>query len=344
MAVAEEGTNVAVFSDAGLAMFANGAPASSDGSVLAWRSAAAIRGTDGAGTWLVGVSGDGHVLRARVGDGPEDVSDRFGLASEKVQLVAGGPGAPTAFLLEGGVALGDGKNVTRFDATPLAVAASANGAAMADGVGLRLFDAALHETDIALPDAAFVAYDDAGNLFAATHHALYKIGASAELVWDAGARAVKALSGAGGGVWLSVDTELALYKDGKIALTSGAAIAPDANISGSPSGDVWIVAGGVLQRFQAQTGASGDEVLWSSSVRPVYASICNNCHSAPGTAGKDSSGVDLSTYDAWNARRDKIYKRVVEQAGTATAMPPPSSGFSLTDAQRAAIAAWAKPH
>jgi mono/diheme cytochrome c family protein len=344
VAVAEEGTNVAVFSDAGLTVFANGAPASSDGSIVAWRAAGAIEATDGDGTWLVGVDGDGHVRRARVGDGPEDISDRFGLASDKVQLVAGSSSASTAFLLENGVALSDGKNVTRWDGAPLAVAVSAKGAAMTADGGLRVFDAALHETDLALPDAAFVAYDGSGALFAATHHALFRVdGATAQLVWDAGTRQVRALSGAGSAVWLAVDADLALYEDGKLSVTSGGPIAPDAKISGSPSGDIWVVAGGALQRFQAQTATSGDEALWATNVRPIYAAICGNCHSAPGTAGKDSSGIDLSTYDAWNARKDKIYKRVVEQAGTATSMPPPSSGFTLTDAQRAAIAAWAKP-
>src|SRR5262249_25871739 len=147
MAVAEAGTNLAVFGSAGINVFANGAPTSSDGSILTWRSAGAIEATDGDGTWLVGVDGDGHVLRARSGEGPEAISDRFGLATDKVQLVAGSSAAPTAFLLESGAALSDGKKVTRWDGAPLGVAASATGAAMTTDGGVRVFDTALHESD-----------------------------------------------------------------------------------------------------------------------------------------------------------------------------------------------------
>ena len=87
---------------------------------------------------------------------------------------------------------------------------------------------------------------------------------------------------------------------------------------------------------------AGDETTWNATVQPVFAAVCSNCHSPPGS-GKDSSHIDLSTYGAWSTRRPTINGRVVAQAGTPTSMPPPGSGYVLTDAQRAAIAAWSKP-
>jgi hypothetical protein len=77
-------------------------------------------------------------------------------------------------------------------------------------------------------------------------------------------------------------------------------------------------------------------------VKPVYAAVCSNCHSPPGS-GKSSSNIDLSTYDAWAQRRDRVFVRVVTDATTPAAMPPPTSGLSITEEQQKAIGAWAKP-
>jgi mono/diheme cytochrome c family protein len=89
-------------------------------------------------------------------------------------------------------------------------------------------------------------------------------------------------------------------------------------------------------------GGADDEAKWNTTVQPIYAAVCSNCHSPPGS-DKSSSNIDLSTYGAWSQRRDAVYTRVVDRAGTAAAMPPPSSGMSITDDQRKAIGAWAKP-
>ena len=142
-------------------------------------------------------------------------------------------------------------------------------------------------------------------------------------------------------MWFTVDGDLGVVQDGHVSLASGGTLANDVRLVGATSGDVWVL-GAALQRFSAAGGEAGDEATWSSMVQPVYAAVCSNCHSAPGT-GKSSSNIDLSTYDAWKGRRATIYQRVVGAAGTPAAMPPPTSAFSLTDPQRAAIAAWAKP-
>lgn len=339
-AVAELGTSVTVFGSTGATVLTSGAPVASDASVVAWRAAGAIPSADGETTWVVGVDADGR-LRRMHGSALEDVSDRFGLADAKVADVGAASGAPTAFLLDDGVALSDGRSVTRWQGAMHGVAAGAGRAAVASDGAVRVFDAAGHETDAPLDDATFVAF--AGDaLVAATHHAIYRVdGGAAERVWDAGPRTIHGVASSGANVWLAVDDELALFRDGSVAVTTGQKLATDARVFGSPSGDVWVVSGGTLSRW-APSSASGDEGVWTSTVQPVYARVCGNCHGPPGS-GKDSARVDLSSYDAWAARRKVVYERVVTDANGPSAMPPPTSGFSLSDDERTAIARWAQP-
>jgi len=257
-----------------------------------------------------------------------------------VQSVASAAGH-VAFLLESGVAVSDGANVTRYRTAGRAVTANGALVAVADAAAVRVFNQG-QEVDAALPDTQRITYDSGGNLFAATSHALYRItGAHIDQLYDGGGRTIHGLTASGANVWFAVDGDLGLVRDGHVSLGSGGTLANDARLIGSSSGDVWVL-GSALQRFSALVGTSGDEESWISTVQPLYAAICSNCHSAPGS-GKSSSNIDLSTYAAWIGRRATIYQRVVGSAATPAAMPPPTSAFSLTDAQRAAIAAWAKP-
>ncbi len=340
-AVAEEDRSLLVFGSQGIQTFASGSLVSSDKTITTWRSAAAVPSADGLSTWLIGVDAGGHVQRVMSGGPPQDVSERYGLGADKVQSVAAGAGR-VAFLLDEGVAVSDGANVTRYRAPARAIAAAGGLIALADGSAVRIFDHG-KETDVALAGAALVTYDAGGNLLAATSHALYRVvGASAEQVYDAGGRTIHQLTGAGPNVWLAVDGDLAVWEGGQVAVAAGGTLAPDARLVGSASGDVWVVTGGQLLRWSAQAAAGGDEATWSATVQPVYAAVCSNCHSPRGS-GKDSSNIDLSTYGAWKARRPVILARVVTQAATPTSMPPPNSGYVITDAQRAAIEAWSKP-
>jgi len=347
-AVAEYDKTVAVFGAQGVTAFVSGAAVGTDATVTSWTSSGVMPSADGLGMWLVGIDGDGRLRRVGSQAAIEDVSDRFGLASDKVQALAGDTGV-TGFLLAQGLAVSDGKTVAHYDATTShGVAAGAAQVAVAVDSGVRIFEPSKgdQETDVGLPDATFVAYDATGGLFAATNHALYKVeGGEAHAVYDAGGRTVHALAAAGSNIWVAVDGDLAVVQNGQVSVTSGAAFPPDAHLAGSPSGDIWLVAGGQLFRYAVQAnagGGGGDEATWSATVQPIYASVCSNCHSAPGS-GKDTSNVDLSNYALWDAHRAKIYQRVVAQAGTPTSMPPSGSGFTLTEVQRAAIEAWSKP-
>ncbi len=340
-AVADFEQTVAVFGAAGVTTFVGGAVLSTDATVTHWQSAAAIPSADDLGSWIVGVDGSGRVYRVRTQDTVEDVSDRYGLAQAQVTQIAGG-NAVTVFLLNGGAAVSDGKTVTRYDAATLeGAAASGDRAAIAVPEGVRIFEKGA-ETDVALPDATSVAFDDQGNLFATTHHAVFELTNGAmQQVFDGGARTIHALTASGANVWFTLDSDMALLQNGQVSITSGATFPPDAHLASSPSGDVWIVAGGQLQRYAAQAAGASDQSVWTSTVQPVYATICSNCHSAD--TYKDKSGVDLSTYAMWDQHRADVYKRVVTNAGTPSQMPPPTSGFTLTDDQRAAIEAWSKP-
>lgn len=341
--VVEKDKTLAIFGSKGVLTFTSGAIASTDASITDWRSAAVIPSPDGVSTWLIGIDGSGRVRRVSEAGDPVDVSDRYGLGSDKVTSVACAAGI-VAFLLESGFAVSDGTKVTHYEVPqPRSLAMVKGIVALADGTGVRIFDHG-RETDIALPDAQLVAYDDAGHLLAATSHALYDLsGGSAMRLYDVGARTIHQVGAAGSAVWLEVDTDLARFSAWQLAIGTGASLAPDARLVPSPSGDVWVISGGQLQRWSVATAvADGDEATWTATVEPVYAAVCSNCHS-PAGSGKSSSNIDLSTYEGWKGRRAQVYARVVGQAGTPNAMPPPTSGIALTATQRSAIEAWSKP-
>ena len=341
--VVEQDKTLAIFSSKGVVTFTSGAIASTDAAITEWRSAAAIPSPDGVSTWLVGIDGAGRVRHVTEQASPVDVSNHYGVGSDKVTSVAATAGIVT-FVLESGFAVVEGTAVTHYVVPqPRSVATGMGVVAVADGIAVRIFDHG-RETDIPLPDAQLVAYDGAGDLLAATSHALYRVSAgSVERLYDVGTRTIHQLGAADSVVWLAIDTDLARWSEWQLAFGTGPAIAPDARLVPSRSGDVWVMSGGQLQRWGvAAPAVDGDEATWTATVEPVYAAVCSNCHS-PAGSGKSSSNIDLSTYDAWKERRARIYTRVVGQAGTPSAMPPPSSPVALTDAQRAAIEAWSKP-
>ncbi len=340
-AVLEHEGTIAVFGSAGVLFFTGGVLVGSDPSATTWRTAAAIPAADGISTWMAGVDSEGRVRRVRVNAPAQDVTERYGLAPSKVLDLAGDAGL-AAFLLEGGFAIGNGRTITRYDAQgQRAIATRGGKVALAVDRGLRIFEQG-KETGVALLDASFVAYDASNNLVAAAPRGVYQLtNGSPQLVYDAGSRTIHQLVSAGQNVWFQVDGDLGLLSGGQVSLGVGGTLTPDARLVGSPSGDVWVMAGGQLSRLAART-ATGDEATWLASVRPVHVAVCSNCHGAS-RSGKDSSNVDLSTYALWVAKKTSIYARVVQQADTQTAMPPGSAGFTLTADQKAAIEAWSKP-
>jgi mono/diheme cytochrome c family protein len=333
-AVADLGNAAALFGDTGLTVLVAGAVSATDASVTAWQGAGVIPAADGEGEWLVGVDGAGHVYSIDAQDQLEDVSGRFGLDGQKVRAVAGLGASESAFLLDGQIAVADGAKVTRYD---LAVGGLAGGKGRLAGVAsgaAHVFDLGTgKDSAFALPGAAFVAFDEAGKLVAATSHALYgedDAGALGELI-DLGAATVHGLASSPSGVWVAMDGEVGLLSGSTLGVSSGAALPKDATLAGSSSGDVWAISAGALSRYSV--ASAGDESLWTATVEPVFTRVCASCHLPGGTAN-----IDLSYYGAWVARRQKVEARVIEK--TPTPMPPVSSGLALTAADVAAIQAW----
>ena len=338
-AVTENAEQVYVFGDSGAQVFAGGAPLSSDATVTAWNGAATIPAADGNGNWAVGLDKDGKLWRVRATGVLEPISGRYGLDREAVlDLVAMGAGY-TAFALGSSIAISDGTNVTRYDVPADALAGGAGLVAWADKAGLvRRFDPVKGTLEgWKLPGARLVAVSSLGRVAAATDRGLYYESGTLNLnlVYTAAPGAtITALSAAGARFWFTAGGRIGLLDRGQVQRTSNAPLAADAQLTGSPSGDVWAVTAGELHRF-ADSGA-GDFATWQQTVLPVFARVCSSCHLPTGTAG-----VNLASYKAWKDKRALIYKRVID--ASPSAMPPAGAGVTLSEVDKAAIKAWAGP-
>jgi mono/diheme cytochrome c family protein len=334
-AVADAGDVVAVFGDEGATVFSSGAPVAVDRSVKDWVDAATIRGADGSPRWIVGIDARGHLRYLRGLTSFEDVSARYALDGVRVLGATMLDGARTAFLLDGAIALADGRRVSRY-ATARPLFELSGGGGWCAGVSpdlVMMFDAArLAPRTYALPGAKSAAVGPDGHLYAATSRALYEAppGGDLSLVYDALAHTLHGLAVSGREVWFADGGELGMVERGHVAETTGAKLPPDAKLSGSPSGDVWVIGGGRLQRFaRADAQPASLAVTWTSAIAPVFARACASCHLPAGI-----SGIDLSTAAAWQAERAAIDKRVLVDK----TMPP--EGHPISDADREAIRAW----
>lgn len=334
-AVADGGGVAVAFADGAAAVIAGGAVVAVDRAVPRWTAAGTIPAADGTGSWIVGVDGGGKVLRLRGLRAFEPVSDRFGLAGERVLGVADLGGRSAAFRLADGVALVDGATVIRYASGPLAGLAGGNGHLALGGATVRVLDAATHVVHaFALPGSPgaplFVAVSAAGKLFVATPGAVYAENERGDLAlrFESAGGAIHGLAAAGERVWFADGGELGVL-DGegaraRVRETRGAQVPEGATLSGSPSGDVWTLAGGALGRY-----AVDDAKGWDDTAAPVFRRACASCHGRGGEAG-----VDLSNAQAWERARDRIRRRVVVDR----TMPP--AGRALSDADREAIRAF----
>jgi mono/diheme cytochrome c family protein len=349
-AVADAGNVVAVFGDAGATVLSSGASIAVDRSVTDWAAATTIAGADGSAHWIVGVDGKGRLYYLRGLSSFDDVSGRYGLDGRRLRGAAMIDAKHVGFLLDRQIAVADGKRVTLYAGGQAAPAAPdpAQGAApawldLAGGAGrgaiaapdaVVSFDAAsMTARSYPLPGVAHVAVGADGRLYAATARAVYASGPDGrlDLVFDAEADRVHGLVASGAHVWFADGPELGVVDGDHVAETTGARLAPDASLAPSSSGDVWVIAGGALQRFSRADPEPALAATWKSSLAPVFARVCASCHQPGG-----SSGTDLSTAEAWESERQAIRERVV----VTRTMPP--EGHPLTDADRDAIRAWAE--
>lgn len=333
-AVADAGDTVVVFGDGQATILAGGAVVAIDHSVARWTAAGVVPAADGNGAWIVGVDGDGRVLRLRNNSAFEGVSDRWGLARDRVLgLTTIGP-TLAGFLLSGEVAVADGQQVTRYTTGTLQGLLGGGGRAVFLGDPVRVFDPRGHAARaFSLPEpASLSAISDDGRLFAATPDAVYGEDDSGDLAlrFEATGPTIHGLVAAGKRLWFADGAELGTVERGQVRETTGARLAPTARLVGSPSGDVWtITADRDLLRFSAEGGAVS---TWDEAIAPVFQRSCGDCHDPGGSAG-----LDLSTREAWTSHRAAIQRRVVDER----TMPP--TRHVLADADREAIRLWLAP-
>jgi mono/diheme cytochrome c family protein len=332
-AVADDGRVVAVFADDGASVFTAGARVAQDRSVTDWRDAATIAAADGSTPWIVGVSGQGRLYYLRGQTSLQDVTERYGLGSARLLGAAGLGSRYVGFLLNGELAVADGSRVTRY-ASP-GVLGLVGGGGFGAGVvpdGVDLFDVAKGaRTRYALPGVTHAAIGAKGRLYATTSRAVYATNDAGELqlVYDAEGDRIHGIVASGERVWFADGAELGLVEGGRVAETSGAKIGAEATLAPSPSGDVWVLSGGALDRYARGQGAPSEPGSWGATLAPIFARSCAGCHMPDGEAG-----ADLSTAGAWEKERGEIRERVVEKRS----MPP--AGHALSEADRAAIKAW----
>jgi mono/diheme cytochrome c family protein len=329
-AVADAGPYVVAFGDGAATVFSAGRVVGVDRSVPRWIAAGTIPAPDGAGTWIVGVDGDGRVRRL-LGEGRLDpVSDRFGLGGEYVLGVVSLGGAGAAFRLSREIAVADGKDVVRYATGPLAALAGGGGRAALVGDPLRVLGAATQRVGaFDLPDRpAYVTVTAQGKLFAATADAIWGEDDRGDLRlrFQSGGLRLHGLAAAGERVWFADGAELGVIEGGRVRETRGAKISGAAELSASPSGDVWTLTGGSLARWAV---ADGDAPDWDADVAPIFRRACAACH-LPGGAAQ----LDLGSKEAWDRHRVEIRQRVLVDR----TMPP--TGLVLPEPDRAVIRAF----
>lgn len=330
--VSDAGDLVCVFSDEGATVLSAKAVVARDEHVKHWAGGDTILATDGVTRWTVGVDGGGKLWRLRGMSAFEEVGGRYGVGGRRVLGAAvAGPGTVVLFL-DRGLAIAKDQKTSIFDTASFTAFASGGGfVAM---IGTDVVDVVNVTngltTRYALPGVTGAALDGRGRLFATTRRAVYGADASGALVLlvDSGRDDVHGVAVAGDRVWIARGGELGIVQDARIVETVGVGLPADAKLKGSPSGDVWVLGGGKLLRYQPLLDAAPAS-RWSEDVAPVFARSCAGCHQPNGV-----SGIDLSTESAWTNGRATIARRVLEEK----TMPP--SGHPLSDADRQLLKQW----
>jgi len=348
-AVAETGDLVCVFADDGATVFVSQAPVATDRSVTGWKSAAVVAPSS-ASPQVIGVDSQGkvHVLRGQRSF--DDVSDRFGLGGKPVHAVTALANGGVLFASPTGVVFADNGRVTSFLSPHLTeLAPHGSGFLGREDGGVYLFDLPSHGgRKFPLPGVTHVASTSKGDVVVTTKNALYQMDADGalSLLYAADGDTLHGLAASGDTIWFADGEELGALDQGHVRETSGIKIPKDAELSSSPKGDVWVMGGGALTRYAASLapvapgptptgpGPSAPPAAdpWRDSLSAVFARNCSSCHLPSG-----SSGVNLSSFDRWQAEKKDIHERVVVKHD----MPP--QGHVLSDADREAIRAYTEP-
>ncbi len=323
------GSDVVLFGERETAILADGALTTTPNEL---RAGAIIPAPDGSGAWLTAIDARGSVLRLRARRTFEPVSDRYALEGKKVTALTGFGGRYVAFVVEpNDVVIADGARVVHF---------ALGGVLAITGGGSKAWVTREHDAVELDPrtrtmrsyalDAPHVAVSSSGRVWAASGTAIYEQHEGGELALRyVAAHPIESLVASNDRAWFADAGELGAI-DGDEVSVSPRALGSGAKLVSSMSGDVWAIdaRGGVTRwaRGALATTATGN---WSDVVSPVFARSCVKCH-APG----GSSGVDLSTPEAWRTKHDLIRQRVLVDRD----MPPKE--VVLSDADRATLATW----
>lgn len=87
--------------------------------------------------------------------------------------------------------------------------------------------------------------------------------------------------------------------------------------------------GGAQHTREREVIAEERAASWDRAIRPLFARACTPCHLRDG-----ESGLDLSTFAAWQSRGADLNRCVVVDK----TMPPPGHPFS--DAERERVGEW----
>ncbi len=332
-AVAESDDTTVVFNGAGAMIFHSGFADGVDANVVGTKSAAVIPAADHKSMWVAAVDGKGKVWRLHATASFEVVSNLYGLLDDPVNAIAPFGELGTTFTLDKQLAISDGTNVSRYDTGALsAVSSSDERVAGVTPEGVSVLDPKKGElTKFPLKEASAVAFDDSGRLLALTPDTLYREDSGGELVpiHTSDKKDLFGLTGVPGKVWFTEGTRLGFIDSTGVGLSPEGSVTAKASLTGSETGDVWVLAEGALSRLAADLGDEADRAAWEKDIQPIFRNNCVPCHLPKGTAN-----VVLATYDTWVERRAKIHERVNEK------MDMPPTGFELSAEDRATIGAW----
>jgi mono/diheme cytochrome c family protein len=340
--VADAGDVVCVFADEGTSVFSATSFVARDDAAKGFVDGGAILASDGQARWIVGIDPKGSLWRLRGMTTFENVGARYGLSGKRFFAAVRVDAGVVGFALERELAVARQQETSVFPATTFRHLAGGGGfvaGVVQDEIDLvNTTNGSV--TRFSLPGVSEAVLDGKGRLFATTKRAIYaaELDGSLSLLYDAATEDIHGLVVSGDRVWFADGAEIGTLAHGRVSETIGLGIARDASLKPSPSGDVWVVGRGTLQRFEALDGDKPETALgasatntssWSRQIQPIFARSCSKCHLASGI-----SGTDLSTERAWNEKKAGIRARVL----TDKTMPP--EGHPLTDTDRAAIRAW----
>lgn len=328
-----------VLSGSGAVVLTSGVQLALDARVKSWGAVSVLPAADLSGSWAVAIDDKGSLRRLKNRSVMEDISDRYGLVGVPVRELAPMGQQGAVFALDGQLAVADGQTVTRYDGAYTQVAGATDRVAgIADGK-VRLLDAKNKTTqDLEVGTPTALLFDENDKLVVATSDALYRESSDGAMqkIHSSKDAPIRGLVRAGTSMWMVLGDSLALVQDGKLRRAAeddvNAVIPADAKLFGSSSGDLWTVSSGKLRLLAEDSGGGADQDLWRRNVQPIFSRLCATCHLPGG-----SSGIDLSTYALWAARRSRMVVRVLD--GKPTPMPPAGAG-TLTAEERVALKAW----